>query len=152
MDGQRQQVGEEGAPQLGGGAAPRHPPPLRNPAERNQDHSFVATIQVTEQGKCWFFLQDDLRTKKLCSPAYYVNQYRLTHIIMRYHFQRGAGHGYRDNTDCALLACLGPVLKRRAGHGNRARPSRLPEKPLRMWMYEASPFVKVWGVNKACRG
>jgi glutathione S-transferase len=31
----------------------------------------------------------------------------------------------------------------RAGHGRAARPSRLPEKPLELWSYEASPYSRL---------
>ena len=36
----------------------------------------------------------------------------------------------------------GLALLPRGGAGSRYRPSKLPEKPLDIWGYEASPFVK----------
>jgi len=41
----------------------------------------------------------------------------------------------------ALTAGLGLIA--RGGAGSRARPSKLPEQPLVLWGYEASPFVKL---------
>jgi len=41
----------------------------------------------------------------------------------------------------ALTAGLG--LAARMGRGSRARPSKIPEQPLVLWGYEASPFVKL---------
>jgi hypothetical protein len=43
--------------------------------------------------------------------------------------------------DCLTVGLYLTVF--RSGHGNKARKSRVPEKPLRFWAYEASPFVKV---------
>jgi glutathione S-transferase len=37
----------------------------------------------------------------------------------------------------------GIAAQARAGHGNKARPSRMPERSLELWSYEASPYSRL---------
>eukprot|EP00898_Chlorokybus_atmophyticus_P000640 jgi/Chlat1/1577/Chrsp123S01850 len=63
--------------------------------------------------------------------------------IINYLYGRGAS--------VPLLLKLGPLttlsaglaLAPRAGRGSAYKPSKLPEKPLELWAYEASPFCKM---------
>ena len=67
-----------------------------------------------------------------------------------YFVQEGHDGTHADLLQVPITLNLGPLttisaglaLLPRGGKGSRYRPSKLPSKPLDIWGYEASPFVK----------